>query len=74
MLISSRNKSFKYPFTVCPPHQTGARCDSCIEGYYGNPYGSNETICFNCNCNMIGSQSFTCNDSGQCNKVNNISH
>uniref|UniRef100_A0A8C7XR11 Laminin, gamma 3 n=1 Tax=Oryzias sinensis TaxID=183150 RepID=A0A8C7XR11_9TELE len=39
--------------TNCPAGQTGMRCQTCEDGYYGDPMGQSGTVrpCVRCNCN-----------------------
>ena len=39
--------------TECPPGRTGARCEQCVDGYYGDPEGlyGDPRPCVQCQCN-----------------------
>lgn len=50
----------------CKKGYTGAKCNKCEFGYYGNPKREGGA-CFPCNCNKHGSLSMGCDEeSGQC--------
>lgn len=51
--------------TNCTEGYTGTRCESCADGYYGNPRQAGGQ-CLPCDCNPEGSVSSSCNFQGQC--------
>ncbi|XP_055381870.1 laminin subunit alpha-1 [Condylostylus longicornis] len=51
---------------ICKPGYTGARCDRCRSGYYGNPHELHGT-CKPCDCNLNGVITDECDSTtGQC--------
>ena len=48
----------------CPEGTTGSQCDSCLDGYYGDP--NNNIPCQKCNC----SGNINLTDTGNCNNKN----
>lgn len=48
----------------CPEGTTGSRCETCLDGYYGDP--KNSIPCQKCNC----SGNIDLTDTGNCHNVN----
>ncbi|XP_063773402.1 laminin subunit alpha-2 isoform X3 [Pseudophryne corroboree] len=56
---------------ICKPGVTGEYCDKCADGYFGEALGPSN--CQQCNCNVNGSTSTTCNpQTGQCDCRRNV--
>eukprot|EP00071_Canis_lupus_P042894 XP_022276451.1 laminin subunit gamma-2 isoform X2 [Canis lupus familiaris] len=51
----------------CPHGVTGARCELCADGYFGDPLAPNPADkCRACNCNPAGSEPGECRSDGSC--------
>uniref|UniRef100_A0A3B3B8P7 Laminin IV type A domain-containing protein n=2 Tax=Oryzias melastigma TaxID=30732 RepID=A0A3B3B8P7_ORYME len=52
----------------CPTGTSGPGCDTCLEGFYGDPAGSTGQLrpCKPCNCDAQGSESVQCDTFGRC--------
>uniref|UniRef100_A0A4W2DYL2 Uncharacterized protein n=1 Tax=Bos indicus x Bos taurus TaxID=30522 RepID=A0A4W2DYL2_BOBOX len=51
----------------CLHNTTGAHCDQCKAGYYGDPLAPNPADkCRACNCNPMGSEPVECRSDGSC--------
>ncbi|KAF4018642.1 hypothetical protein G4228_010088 [Cervus hanglu yarkandensis] len=51
----------------CLHNTTGAHCDQCKAGYYGDPLAANPADkCRACNCNPMGSEPVECRSDGSC--------
>ena len=55
---------------MCVAGVTGQYCDECDDGYYGDALSS---TCRDCECNIAGSQSSSCDAQGICTCLGDIS-
>ncbi|XP_062312043.1 usherin-like, partial [Osmerus eperlanus] len=52
---------------VCVPTRHGRDCSACRPGYFASSMGSNQSVCVECACHLVGSSGQVCDGrSGQC--------
>ena len=59
---------FLFSIKVCPKNTNGIGCGYCNDGFFGDPFETNELnhTCQQCYCDKNGSQNILCSHDGMC--------